>query len=53
MPSTTSTPVFPGILEQDLAQSLTEIYGREYGIQYGQVCFEILPTALPVEAAVR
>lgn len=44
---------FPDILEHDLAQSLTEIYGRVYGIEYGQVCFEILPTALPVEAAGR
>ena len=43
--------VLSGILEQDLAQSLTEIYGRVYGIRYGQVCFEILPTALPVAAA--
>jgi len=42
---------FPAILEQDLAQSLTEIYARVYGIRYGQVCFEILPTALPVDAA--
>ena len=42
---------FPGILELDLARSLTEIYAREYAIHYGQVCFEILPTALPAEAA--
>ncbi len=42
---------FPGILERDLGQSLTEIYARDYGIRYGQVCFEILPTALPPEAA--
>ena len=42
---------FPGILELDLGQSLTEIYAREYAIHYGQVCFEILPTALPVAAA--
>ncbi|WP_145192293.1 UTRA domain-containing protein [Pseudomonas sp. URMO17WK12:I11] len=42
---------FPGILEQNLGQSLTEVYARVYGIGYGQVCFEILPTALPLEAA--
>ena len=44
---------FPDILEQDLAQSLTEIYGRVYGIEYGQVCFEILDTGVigPVRGA--
>ena len=42
---------FPGILELDLGQSLTEIYARVYGIAYGRVCFEILPTALPAPAA--
>ena len=41
---------FPGILEHDLGQSLTEIYDRHYGIHYGRVCFEILPTALPAAA---
>ncbi|WP_342624609.1 phosphonate utilization transcriptional regulator PhnR [Pseudomonas alkylphenolica] len=42
---------FPGILEHDLSQSLTELYARHYGIEYGRVRFEILPTALPVAAA--
>jgi len=42
---------FPGILEHDLGQSLTEIYDRHYAIQYGRVRFEILPTALPAAAA--
>lgn len=42
---------FPGILDHGLDQSLTEIYARHYGIEYGQVCFEILPTALPGAAA--
>jgi DNA-binding GntR family transcriptional regulator len=42
---------FPGILEHDLSQSLTELYARHYGIHYGTVRFEILPTALPVAAA--
>ncbi|MBJ9975597.1 UTRA domain-containing protein [Pseudomonas sp. S75] len=42
---------FPGILELDLGQSLTETYARDYGIRYGQVGFEIVPTALPQAAA--
>ncbi|MBH3431111.1 phosphonate utilization transcriptional regulator PhnR [Pseudomonas alkylphenolica] len=42
---------FPAILEHDLSQSLTELYARHYGIAYGRVCFEILPTALPTAAA--
>lgn len=42
---------FPGILDHDLSQSLTEIYARHYGIAYGRVAFEILPTALPSAAA--
>ncbi len=43
---------FPAILEQVLSPSLTELYARHYGIEYGQVCFEILPTALPSAAAI-
>jgi DNA-binding GntR family transcriptional regulator len=42
---------FPGLLAHDLSQPLTELYAREYGILYGQVRFELLPTALPAEAA--
>jgi DNA-binding GntR family transcriptional regulator len=42
---------FPLILQQDLGRSLTELYGRKYGIEPGKVHFEILPTALGVEAA--
>ncbi|QBF27976.1 UTRA domain-containing protein [Pseudomonas tructae] len=42
---------FPGILEHDLSRSLTELYADLYGIEYGRVRFEILPTALPVAAA--
>jgi DNA-binding GntR family transcriptional regulator len=30
---------------------LTELYAREYAIEYGQVGFEIMPTALGAEAA--
>jgi phosphonate utilization transcriptional regulator PhnR len=42
---------FPGILDFDLNQSLTELYASHYGIRYGQVRFEMVPTALQVEAA--
>ncbi|ROL66443.1 phosphonate utilization transcriptional regulator PhnR [Pseudomonas vranovensis] len=42
---------FPGILDHDLSRSLTELYAGHYGIEYGRVRFEILPTALPVAAA--
>ena len=42
---------FPQILEFDLNQSLTELYASHYGIRYGQVRFEMLPTALPMDAA--
>ncbi|WP_263260845.1 UTRA domain-containing protein [Pseudomonas sp. RIT-PI-S] len=42
---------FPGVLEHDLSQPLTELYAHAYGIAYGQVRFEMLPTALPLEAA--
>lgn len=42
---------FPGILEFDLTLSLTDLYASEYGIHYGRVRFDILPTALQSEAA--
>ncbi|WPP01211.1 phosphonate utilization transcriptional regulator PhnR [Pseudomonas sp. HR96] len=42
---------FPAILEQDLSQPLTELYAQQYGIQYGRVRFEMMPTALHAEAA--
>lgn len=42
---------FPGILQFDLTCSLTELYASEYAIHYGRVRFDILPTALPAEAA--
>ncbi|WP_434677585.1 UTRA domain-containing protein [Pseudomonas sp. R1-18] len=41
---------FPAILDFDLNQSLTELYASHYGLRYGQVHFEMLPTALHVEA---
>ncbi|MBD1600643.1 UTRA domain-containing protein [Pseudomonas typographi] len=42
---------FPGVLEHDLSQPLTELYARQYGIEYGQVRFEVAPTALGADAA--
>lgn len=42
---------FPDILDADLTQSLTELYASRYGLSYGQVRFEMVPTALPAEAA--
>ncbi len=42
---------FPGILEFDLNQSITELYARHYQLHYGRVRFEIVPTALSVDAA--
>jgi DNA-binding GntR family transcriptional regulator len=42
---------FPDILEQDLAQPLTEIYARRYALHYGRVRFEMAPTALYGDAA--
>ena len=42
---------FPGILEFDLTRSLTDLYASEYGIRYGRVRFDMVPTALQAEAA--
>ena len=42
---------FPGILDHDLTRSLTELYASEYGIHYGRVRFDMVPTALHPEAA--
>lgn len=42
---------FPGILEDDLTQSLTDLYLSRYGIRYGRVRFEMLPTILSVSAS--
>lgn len=42
---------FPGVLDHDLSQPLTELYARQYGITYGQVRFEVTPTALDANAA--
>ena len=43
---------FPGILDFDLNQSITELYARHFDLQYGRVRFEIVPTSLQAEAAV-
>jgi len=42
---------FPDILSADLSQSLTGMYAERYGIRYGRVRFDMLPTLLPQEAA--
>jgi len=42
---------FPGLLEFDLTRSLTDLYAREYGLCYGRVCFDMVPTALHSQAA--
>jgi len=42
---------FPGMLDFDLSQSLTELYASHYAIRYGKVRFEMVPTALQVDAA--
>ncbi|MBA1229137.1 UTRA domain-containing protein [Pseudomonas viridiflava] len=42
---------FPRILDFDMEQSLTELYARQYDLRYGQVRFEMVPTALHAEAA--
>lgn len=42
---------FPGILDSDLRQSLTDLYASRYDIRYGRVRFDMVPTALHGEAA--
>jgi DNA-binding GntR family transcriptional regulator len=41
----------PGLLEHDLSVSLTELYRAAYGLTYGALRFNILPAALPADAA--
>lgn len=43
--------LFPGIEQQDLSQSLTALYQREYGLEYSRSRFDICPTAVRGEAA--
>ncbi|WP_407704458.1 UTRA domain-containing protein [Winslowiella arboricola] len=42
---------FPGLLELDLTQSLTDLYLTRYGIRYGRVRFTMLPGPVPPLAA--
>ncbi len=42
---------FPGLLDCDLTESLTQLYYTRYGIRYGRVRFTMLPTPLPPVAA--
>ncbi|QTF09905.1 UTRA domain-containing protein [Brenneria izadpanahii] len=42
---------FPGLLDFDLTQSLTDLYRERYGIRYGRVRFTMLPTPMPLFAA--
>ncbi len=42
---------FPEVLTFDLTRSLTELYAQQYEIFYGRVRFDMVPTALHVEAA--
>jgi len=42
---------FPGILNEDLTSSLTELYANRYGIRYGKVRFDMLPTTFPLAAS--
>jgi DNA-binding GntR family transcriptional regulator len=41
----------PGLLQHDLSGSLTDLYRAAYGLTYGALRFNILPAALPAEAA--
>lgn len=42
---------FPGLLDEDLTRSLTDLYDQRYGIRYGGARFTILPGPLPEVAA--
>jgi DNA-binding GntR family transcriptional regulator len=42
---------FPGILQEDLTSSLTELYATRYDIRYGKVRFAMLPTTFPTAAS--
>lgn len=39
--------LFPGILQHNLAQSLTALYEEVYGYQTARSCFNVIPTAAP------
>ena len=42
---------FPGLLDEDLTRSLTDLYDQRYGIRYGGARFTIMPGPLPEVAA--
>jgi len=42
---------FPHILEVDLTQSLTDLYLSKYGVNYGRVRFDMVPTRLSEDAS--
>jgi len=42
---------FPGIMNEDLSQSLTELYQTRYGLHYRRSRFDITPTAARGEVA--
>ncbi|WP_369789157.1 UTRA domain-containing protein [Rouxiella sp. WC2420] len=42
---------FPDIINDDLTRSLTDLYLSRYGIKYGRVRFDMVPTRLPTEAS--
>lgn len=42
--------IFPALLQNDLTQSLTDIYHANYNIHYGRVRFTMIPVAIPTQA---
>lgn len=42
---------FPNIIHDDLSRSLTDLYLSHYGIKYGRVRFDMVPTRLPEQAS--
>ncbi|GAB2931657.1 UTRA domain-containing protein [Hafnia psychrotolerans] len=42
---------FPNILNADLTQSLTDLYSTQYGVSYGRVRFDMVPTRLSEQAS--
>ena len=42
---------FPDIIHDDLTQSLTDLYFSRYGVKYGRVRFDMVPTRLPEQAS--
>lgn len=43
--------LFPGILQQNIAASLTELYSRHYGYETQRSRFQVIPTAAPAHVA--